>query len=104
MVDYVYTPLEGPTHIRLIKVHQSDNADIQILHSSLNEAPLYECVSYAWKGDDRSLRAPTQSQGYLRVTSSLMEALPYLTTRCQTGYLWIDQICINQDDGVPGQQ
>ena len=37
---------------------------------------------------------------HLTVTKSLHVALPYLVSQCQCGYLWIDQICINQNDPV----
>lgn len=34
----------------------------------------------------------------LRITGPLKEALPFVEKQCLTGYLWIDQICIDQDD------
>jgi hypothetical protein len=35
---------------------------------------------------------------FLRITKLLKEALAFVERQCATGYLWIDQICIDQDD------
>lgn len=35
---------------------------------------------------------------FLRITKLLKEALAFVERQCLTGYLWIDQICIDQDD------
>ncbi|KAH7359798.1 heterokaryon incompatibility protein-domain-containing protein [Pyrenochaeta sp. MPI-SDFR-AT-0127] len=35
---------------------------------------------------------------FLRITKLLKEALVFVERQCATGYLWIDQICIDQDD------
>jgi hypothetical protein len=32
------------------------------------------------------------------ITARLMAALSYIARECKTGYIWIDQICINQSD------
>ncbi|KAF1977645.1 HET-domain-containing protein, partial [Bimuria novae-zelandiae CBS 107.79] len=40
----------------------------------------------------------------LRVSKSLLIALPYLHQISQTRWLWIDQLCINQDDEVERSQ
>lgn len=72
---------------------------IEIVHVDLNDAPVYEAVSYTWGAltqvETIILRNHEES---ISITSSLALGLPYLARNCLTGYLWIDQICINQDD------
>lgn len=64
----------------------------------LDEAPPYECVSYAWVTKVRAVILCLGEGTFVRVTPSLQEAMPYFVSASQTGYLWIDQLCINQDD------
>lgn len=107
MPDYMYGPLETPEHIRLLKVldppDAKDEAGIgeayfNIVVLSLNEAPVYECVSYAWISKKRDRRLCVRDGSEVAVTASLLGALPYLARASDTGYLWIDQLCINKDD------
>ena len=49
------------------------------------------------KLDQSSLTSSGQS---LAISEGLAKTLPYLVATSMTGYLWIDQLCINQDDEV----
>jgi hypothetical protein len=75
-----------------------------IIHVTLEEAPKYETVSYTWgsSAQDHDLVVKDSNTAglpqKLKVTRSLFEALPRLTAQSDTGYLWIDQLCINQQD------
>lgn len=69
-----------------------------IMSFPLDNAPPYECVSYAWVTKTRTERVATTHGTFVLVTESLLEALPYLADVSETGYLWIDQLCVNQDD------
>lgn len=62
----------------------------------LDNAPEYECVSYAWCGTVTDHQVALLDGGPIEVTASLFEALPYMIAASNTGYLFIDQICINQ--------
>jgi hypothetical protein len=100
----VYEPL--PTHgeptIRLLKIagRKTGKARITVEHSTLKEAQRrrYETLSYVWGTTDRSTTIALHDDTLLRVTPTLEAALPHIIQTSVTEYIWIDQICINQDD------
>ena len=59
----------------------------------------YEALSYAW-GDKSVTRSITVNDMDFQVTLNLYQALQYLRLPDQSRVLWIDAICINQDDNV----
>lgn len=64
----------------------------------LDSAPPFEAISYVW-GDVRRHHNLFFANGfYLPITASLSSGLPILSTHCKTKFLWIDQICINQEN------
>lgn len=68
-----------------------------IVHTTLERAPPFQTTSYVW-GDDPREHHPTLSTGEIvMINTNLIKAIPRLSSRCDTGYLWIDQVCINQD-------
>lgn len=105
---YQYQPLESERHIRLLQFHYGagpiwrgwcrHGISFSLVHVSLDEAPKYEAVSYAWGHPARFEKLPMTNGDNLRITKSVFEAIPYLVCRSQTGFLWLDQVCINQDD------
>jgi hypothetical protein len=58
---------------------------------------VYDTVSYVWGSPTRTCHVTVDDYPF-PITSSLANALPQLVNACQTGFLWIDQLCINQDD------
>jgi hypothetical protein len=59
----------------------------------------YEALSYCWGGyDDRDLRLVVNDRYYLRILPNLDAALRRLRSTSEHKYLWIDAICINQED------
>lgn len=76
-----------------------------MIETTFDQAPAYETLSYVWGTTDRDETVPLRNGKLLRITRLLKEALPFVGTQCSTGYLWIDQICIDQDDrSERGQQ
>jgi hypothetical protein len=89
-------------------------------HVNLDDAgrPENETLSYVWAGpylspttepsltaptpqvnlSPRIVQLPTRDGTFLIVTPSLQAALPFLAKVSKTGRLWIDQLCVNQDD------
>lgn len=66
--------------------------------TSLKESVPYEALSYTW-GKSYSFR-PLLVDGYeLRIARRLREALEYLRYASQERVLWVDAICIHQEDG-----
>ncbi|KAK3354083.1 heterokaryon incompatibility protein-domain-containing protein, partial [Lasiosphaeria hispida] len=119
---YDYSPLSEHGNIRLIRLmgHKDKGAPIQcqLFEYPLQEpgqgAHLYEALSYVWgseednqpiciqepdgKGD--TFLAPRR----LYVTQNLYAALLHIRNRLLDRVLWIDAICINQEDNKEKEQ
>lgn len=108
---YVYKSLPNRRHIRLLKI--SYCAADEEHHSrplySLNSVELppgdtqldFEAISYAWGISDRLFSVPIDNGvGHIGLTANLAEALPHIIKHSATKCLWIDQLCINQEDGT----
>lgn len=103
---YVYAPLlPHPNSIRLLRLLPSSLADdpicCQLFNYSLavphRSSHLYECLSYVW--GSTSDRKPISIDGSrLDVTQSLHGALRRLRDPFLDRILWVDALCINQDD------
>ncbi|KAF7914568.1 uncharacterized protein EAF01_000974 [Botrytis porri] len=64
---------------------------------SLSDEPVYEILSYVW-GNPTNKRDSTLQRVSFPVTTNLESALRYLRYRDLPRVLWIDAICINQED------
>lgn len=91
-----------PRHIRLIRfiknpVPALKTGFIELFEVSLDEAPAYEALSHRWSTGQpsRSINCNGKS---LTITLNLHEALMRLNILDRL--LWVDAICINQDDVV----
>lgn len=98
---YQYRPLAGQGTIRLLKLEWSNDAAAAAVRGSLDvanleDAPGFEALSYCW--GQRSANEPViyiEAQP-LKVTTDLHCALLRLRQREEP--IWIDAICINQED------
>lgn len=106
MAPYQYSSLNEPLNeIRVLTLQPGDFlADI---HVSIHKValtpegpPLYEALSYVWGTTDNLVEIKIGPSGNerLAITQNLAEALPYLRYNDRTRTLWIDAICINQQD------
>lgn len=100
-----------PGNIRLLRLlpHEDKNARIQceLFHYPLQESDIrthpYEALSYVW-GDPAETQSifirerNSTSEHSLRVTENLHEALSRLRYRYLERIIWIDAICINQNN------
>ncbi|KAH6721553.1 heterokaryon incompatibility protein-domain-containing protein [Leptodontidium sp. MPI-SDFR-AT-0119] len=69
----------------------------RLLDASLRECEPYKTLSYCW--GDASVRVPLSLDGmWFEVTTNLYAALRWLRKCTQTRRIWIDAICMNQDD------
>lgn len=88
-------------HIRLIHLNvgaRNDALSIQIQENvCLETAPVYEALSYTW-GDSKKERSISCGSESIAITANLATALVRLRNTDKPRTLWIDQICINQDD------
>jgi hypothetical protein len=107
MEPYVYESFAGdvnstslPTQIRVLHLlpgAQEDAIRCSLLHVAVNQRFPYEALSYTWGSPDRCYEVECNGF-YLRVTSTLQEALRTMRYPDKKRTLWIDQLCINQED------
>jgi len=112
---YKYTPL-ALGEIRLVKLlpysgNETDPISCQLFHFSIDNLPTYQALSYTW---DNEVPSALPSRHRIYVDDKTLEIMPNLeafllshrlqhsTPESQTDYplIWIDAICINQDDLV----
>jgi hypothetical protein len=105
-IPYQYSPLdEEAQEIRLLTlVSGTFSSEIRvILHTGplTNESiPVFEALSYTWGSAQDLVDIFIGDSGHhtLSVTRNLAEALPYLRYNDLDRVIWIDAICINQQD------
>jgi hypothetical protein len=108
MHKYQYFPIKL-NEIRLLTLLPASSFDdgIQIYIDaailSKRIIPRYEAISYVWGTEENrekiTVLGDESSQAwYLFVTRNLIEALPYLRYKDKPRLLWIDAICVNQED------
>ncbi|KAF2732835.1 HET-domain-containing protein, partial [Polyplosphaeria fusca] len=102
MQAFSYTPidLERPA-FRLLQLRQGQGPVIEcLLHQVYIDGPdtvPYHAVSYTW-GDTEKTSSAMVDGKVLGVTENLYIALQHLRLKDVDQVLWIDAICINQDD------
>ncbi|PSN68810.1 HET-domain-containing protein [Corynespora cassiicola Philippines] len=97
-------------HIRLLDLGHARYSDgvlsgYKLIAFPLDSAPEYEALSYCW-GDMKDCTAIFFDlndiyQQFLRITEDLavcLYTLPRMKEFVQPKFIWIDQVCINQDD------
>jgi hypothetical protein len=102
---YCYSPLPGPGSIRLLRLmaHTDENARIECrlfdypLQELEERACLYEALSYVWGGSDKP-HSISIGGYYLPITANLYAALLHLRDRLIERIIWVDAICIDQDN------
>ena len=98
---YQYAPLKHDSDIRLLYLLPgSDNAPLScsLRIVSLSALPVYEAISYTWGEPIFSASIDCFSKGQLPITENLSKALFHLRLGDRIRVLWVDAICINQQD------
>ncbi|TID18062.1 HET-domain-containing protein [Venturia nashicola] len=107
---YIYNPLQSNRVIRLLSVRRPSvdgiNGDFyyQLVTMSLDDPVPYETVSYCWGDHEQKYRINLMDGSFLMVTQSLGSELVEISSHSKTGYLWIDQMCIDQANLVEKAQ
>jgi hypothetical protein len=105
VLPYSYSALlPGQDSIRLLRLlpHNDNHAQIQCqlidirLGDLLGRPSPYEALSYVW-GDSRDTRNISMHGYNLPVTRQLYEALSGLRYHCSERILWVDAVCIDQE-------
>jgi Heterokaryon incompatibility protein (HET) len=115
--QFTYKPSPLPsasTHIRLIELFPPDKTvrwvplaslkfssplRCRIFSSPISAPPSFKALSYAW-GEAERTHSLIISGRRAKITSSLDAALRHLRHPTEVVPLWIDQVCINQDDSA----
>jgi hypothetical protein len=99
---YIYSPLQSNRVIRLLSVRRPSVDWIQgdfyyqLVTMSLDDPVPFETVSYIWGDPRREHRLNLMDGSFLYITRSLAATLQSISNQSKTGYLWIDQVCIDQ--------
>ncbi|KAH8760182.1 heterokaryon incompatibility protein-domain-containing protein [Hyaloscypha finlandica] len=104
-IKFIYDPLDTDFNaIRLLTLLSEDTNDVHctLEHVSLINPPNYVALSYCW-GDPAVTKYIKINGIAVQVTSNLEYALRHLRTK---GYsrLWVDAVCINQQDKTERSQ
>ena len=100
---YQYQTLLHTDSIRLVKilsVHPEIECEIRVV--ALSDKPTYEALSYCW-GSPEKLVPIICNGSMFEVSPSLWDGLQQLHQYSKTSensWFWIDQICINQEEGL----
>jgi hypothetical protein len=103
---YKYTPLDdNKQEIRLLVLLPGQfSAEIrvclEVAKFTDDQTPMFEAVSYTWGSADNPVNIFIGQSGNrtLSVTQNLAEALPYFRFEDRPRVLWIDAICVNQQN------
>ncbi|KAK3352890.1 heterokaryon incompatibility protein-domain-containing protein [Lasiosphaeria hispida] len=105
---YEYAPIRDPRAIRLLKLSPAggDLARASLQIYPLDEIPDFYAVSYMWGSSDRVSNLDISEDegelgGHIPITKSCQNVLTSLAPGGkEPRYLWIDAVCINQEDST----
>ncbi|KAI1276539.1 heterokaryon incompatibility protein-domain-containing protein [Xylaria sp. FL0933] len=99
---YSYSELNREDDIRILQLlpgQAGDPIQIQVQHVSMSTEHEYAAISYAW-GNRMALRSVFCEGKFIQVPINLSRALTHLRHTSHPIPLWVDAICINQQDEV----
>jgi hypothetical protein len=97
---YQYATLPDDHSIRMLTLQAGVPGDPlcgKLEFFNINCGDQYETISYTWGELDRGSEMICDN-GVIEITSSLESALSRLRLKERERRLWVDQVCINQDD------
>ena len=108
---YQYTPLQSQRSLRLIALQLGSNpapVAVSLKEGCIDDDLSYEAVSYTWAtedGNDERTNMILCDGAYIRVTLKGEAVLRRFRDSAAERILWVDAICINQEDTIErGQQ
>lgn len=97
-----YEPLTTTESIRLLRLergHDDDVVSAEFVVSRLDTLPSYTALSYAWGDHDEMQPLEVDQKGQL-IGKSLRRMLSAFKVDRRHEHIWIDAICINQNDAM----
>ncbi len=99
----IYPPLSNSTDsLRLLVLlpgAKGQSIRCQLVSTTFSANPQYEALSYAWGANPKSaLQSISVNGAQVKVGRNLWCALSHLRNATYARVLWIDALCINQDD------
>ena len=99
---YVYAPLSGHAHTRIIELEPASNP-WEPLHCSIKEVDInlysdYSAISYTWGEPNFTEELIVARTHAFPITSNLRDALTRFRHENKRRCLWADAVCINQKD------
>lgn len=97
---YVFEPLPGPGFVRLCTLQPDDISKPLVVSLSIHRLDVslqFEALSYVW-GSAEGESDILCDKAYLMIRSNLRDALYRLRDPQKERVMWIDRICINQED------
>ncbi|KAF8864312.1 hypothetical protein BDZ45DRAFT_34306 [Acephala macrosclerotiorum] len=104
---YLYFALNKATQeIRLLTIHPGAfDSELRLSLETVSfpkDSDLqFEALSYAWGSLENAVEIVAegiQSHGTIAITRNLADALPYLRRKDTARVIWVDAICVNQQD------
>lgn len=102
LAPYQYTPLSSESSLRLIRLkgtsglqRLTEAVEIELFEVSLQDAPAFEAVSYAWDHADEGATLMCNGR-QLHVSAIVLEIIRTLDRISSIGVFWIDAVCIDQ--------
>ncbi|PQE24876.1 heterokaryon incompatibility protein [Rutstroemia sp. NJR-2017a WRK4] len=96
-----FVAAENVHPIRLLTLLPSRNFDddlrCEVNHTSLEDKPEFEALSYAW-GNPKDVVPLLLHDQTFHITKNLASALRHLRYAYEPRVLWVDALCINQSD------
>jgi len=97
----VYRPLShGPSTIRLLRIHKGNPEDpilCSLFESVLDGGSGFDALSYVWGDLDKLAKIQLNAEDF-NITQNLEWALRQLRNPSQDRVIWVDALCINQND------
>jgi hypothetical protein len=99
---FSYEPFGPDDHLRLLELCPASDPEAQIecrlsTHGIHKSPPFYEALSYTW-GTEPATMCILVNNAIFYIRSNLYSALKRLRSPDRSRLLWIDAICVNQDD------
>ena len=95
-----YALLQGEKDIRILKLAPRESCTDpagELLRVNLSDKPEYSALSYVW-GTELDHTPFKCNKSWIEVTKNLKEALKHLQYDTEPRYVWIDALCIDQDN------